>query len=80
MRESFGNEDIEKSPFYKGYRSCGTCLEVLESDGYATHMQQVCNKYINDMYRTFFSKRLLESVLSFCALLQAVQQTVNTLR
>lgn len=36
---------------------------MLESDGYATHMQQVCNKYINDMYRTFFSKRLLESVL-----------------
>ena len=26
---------------------------MLEITSYATHMQQVCNKYINDMYRTF---------------------------
>lgn len=28
----------------------------LEFQWNATHMQQVCNKYINDMYRTFFSR------------------------
>ena len=27
--------------------------DVLEFTSNATHMQQVCNKYINDMYRTF---------------------------
>ncbi len=27
--------------------------DVLEITSYATHMQQECNKYINDMYRTF---------------------------
>ena len=27
--------------------------DVLEFQWNATHMQQVCNKYINDMYRTF---------------------------
>lgn len=26
---------------------------MLEITSYATHMQQVCNKYFNDMYRTF---------------------------
>ena len=30
--------------------------DVLEFQWNATHMQQVCNKYINDMYRTFFSR------------------------
>ena len=29
---------------------------VLEITSYATHMQQECNKYINDMYRTFSEK------------------------
>ena len=27
--------------------------DALEFQWNATHMQQVCNKYINDMYRTF---------------------------
>ena len=27
--------------------------DELEFQWNATHMQQVCNKYINDMYRTF---------------------------
>ena len=51
----FKNEDIKKSPFFKGYRSCGMLSDVLEFTSNATHMQQVCNKDI-DMYRTFFSR------------------------
>lgn len=30
--------------------------DVLEITSYATHMQQECNKYVNDMYRTFSEK------------------------
>ena len=52
-RELSRNENIKKSPIYKGYRSCGMLSDGLEITSYATHMQQVCNKYINDMYRTF---------------------------
>ena len=44
---------MKKSPFYKGYRSCGMLSDVLGFTSNATHMQQVCNKDI-DMYRTFF--------------------------
>ena len=51
--------------------------DVLEFTSNATHMQQVCNKYI-DMYRTFFSRDT--GKCPFCAFLQAVQQTVNILR
>ena len=46
---------FSKSPFFKGYRSCGMPSDVLEFTSNATHMQQVCNKDI-DMYRTFFSR------------------------
>jgi hypothetical protein len=35
---------------------------VLDFDGYATHMQQVCNTD-KKIYRTFFGKKLLENVL-----------------
>ena len=47
--------NIKKSPFYKGYRSCGMLSDALDFISNATHMQQVCNKDI-DMYRTFFSR------------------------
>lgn len=56
-------QDSRKARFYKGYRGCGKLSDVLDFKRYATHMQQVCNTNINDMYRTFFSKELLESVL-----------------
>ena len=39
--------------------------DALEFTSNATHMQQVCNKEY-DMYRTFFSKELLEGVLFLC--------------
>ena len=52
-RSFFSYREIKKSPFYKGYRGCGKLSDVLEFQWNATHMQQVCNKYINDMYRTF---------------------------
>lgn len=50
--------------------------DVLGFTSNATHMQQVCNKYI-DMYRTFSEE---SGNVLFCAFLQAVQQTVNMLR
>ena len=54
QRDNFSSyREIKKSPFYKGYRGCGKLSDVLEFQWNATHMQQVCNKYINDMYRTF---------------------------
>ena len=37
-------------------------------------MQHICNKNINDMYRTFSEK---SGNVLFCAFLQAVQQTVK---
>lgn len=43
-------------------------VELVQKCWNPMDMQQVCNKYINDMYRTFFSKRLLESVLFPCAI------------
>lgn len=58
-------QETRKARFYKGYRGCGKLSDVLDFKRYATHMQQVCNTNINDMYRTFFSKELLESVLFF---------------
>lgn len=48
-------QDSRKARFYKGYRCCGKLSNVLDFKWYATHMQQVCNTNINDMYRTFFS-------------------------
>ena len=49
-------QDSRKARFYKGYRGCGKLSDVLDFKRYATHMQQVCNTNINDMYRTFSEK------------------------
>ena len=54
LQKNYKNAYIKKSPYFKGYRGCGKLSDVLEFTSNATHMQQVCNKYI-DMYRTFFS-------------------------
>ena len=68
-------QDSRKARFYKGYRGCGKLSDVLDFKRYATHMQQVCNTNINDMYRTFSEKS--GNVLSFCAFLQAVHWQLN---
>ena len=54
LQKNYKNAYIKKSPYFKGYRGCGKLSDGLEIISYATHIQQVCNKYI-DMYRTFFS-------------------------
>lgn len=56
-------QESRKTRFYKGYRGCGKLSDVLDFKRYATHMQQVCNTNINDMYRTFSEKS--GNVLSF---------------
>ncbi len=62
MHHSFQRDNLRlsrfsrKARFYKGYRGCGKLWNVLDFERYATHMQQVCNSNINDMYGTFFSR------------------------
>ena len=51
--------------------------DVLDFQWYATHMQQVCNTNINDMYRTFFSKELLESVLLSLDFVNRIYKLLN---
>jgi hypothetical protein len=41
-----------------GYRRCGMLSNALESTPCATRLQQVCNKNIKDLYRTFFSEAI----------------------
>ena len=52
----FDSKESGKARYYKGYRGCGLLSDVLCFRRYATHMQQVCNTNINDMYRTFSEK------------------------
>lgn len=51
----------EKPDFTKVTEVVESCQMCWISNG----MQHICNTNINDMYRTFFSKELLESVLLF---------------
>ncbi len=67
--------DLRKARFTRATE----VVECCQMGWKLLRMQQECNKYINDIYRTFFSKRLLESVLFIIAKENLIISNKNTL-